>query len=107
MALLICGSAKIRENANASRPATAPASTPRRMSFFSMPGVPPRCPLSPGLVAGLVAGEAEEMTGVVHELVDHEVAAEHRGGALVDADEVIDGQRDERGPGQPQGRLRQ
>src|SRR6266404_3014812 len=98
MALLIRGSAKIRANAKASRPATAPASTPRRMSFFSMPGCPPR--------PGSVAGEAEEMTGVVHELVDLHVAAEHRDSALVDADEVIQGQRDDRGAGQPQGRLR-
>src|SRR4051812_12204683 len=86
------GSAKIRANTNATRPATAPASTPRPISCFSIFG----CPL-PG---GSVAGEAEEVPAVVEELVDHHALAEHRGRALVDADEVVDQEGQDRGPDQ-------
>jgi hypothetical protein len=51
-----------------------------------------------------VAGEAEQMAGVVEELVYVGIATEHRNSTLVDADEV---QRDERQDGrrrQPKGR---
>src|SRR6266568_661042 len=98
MAALMTGSAKIRANTNVSSPPTAPASTPRRMSFFSMPGLP---------AGGLVAGEAEEVPGVVDELVDVHVVAGHRQRALVHSDEVVDRQRQEEGGGQPQRRPRQ
>src|SRR2546430_578824 len=87
------GSAKIRAKANASRPAIAPARMPRTMSFFSMPQkVPVRS----------VTGEAEEVPRVVHELVDDHGLAEHRRRALVDADEVVDRDREERGAEQPE-----
>src|SRR6266478_4799564 len=92
MAWLMTGSAKIRAKTNASSPAMAPASTPRRMSFFSMTDVPGRS----------VAGEAEEVTRVVHELVDHHGLAEHRRGALIDTDEVVHRQRDHGRADQPQ-----
>src|SRR6201994_1582329 len=86
------GSAKIRAKAKARRPAIAPARTPRRMSFFSMRGDPGR----------LVAGEAEEVARVVHELVDDHGLAEHRRRALVHADEVVHRDREERGAEQPE-----
>src|SRR5437868_4834134 len=73
MAALMTGSAKMRANRNASSPAKAPARMPRPMSFLSTS----------------VAGEAEEVPRVVDELVDGHVVAEHRGHALVDADEVV------------------
>src|SRR6266700_4344263 len=92
MAWLITGSAKIRAKTNASSPAMAPASTPRRMSFFSMTDVPGRS----------VAGETEEVTRVVHELVDDHGLAEHRRRTLVDADEVVHRDREQRGAEQPQ-----
>src|SRR5437764_10305837 len=88
------GSAKIRAKANASSPAIAPARMPRRMSFFSMPATDPQ--------VRLVAGEAEEVARVVHELVDDHGLAEHREGALVDADEVVHEDREQRGAEQPQ-----
>ena len=47
-----------------------------------------------------VAGDAHQVAGVVHELVDVHVVAEHRGGALVDAHEVIEEQAEERGAGE-------
>ena len=53
-----------------------------------------------------VAGETEEVAGVVDELVDVHVLAEDRDGALVDADEVVGGEREERGADQPQHGLR-
>src|SRR5258706_15909244 len=93
MAALMTGSAKIRANTNASSPPIAPASTPRRMSFFSMPG----CPAA----AGLVAGEAQEMPGVVGGLVDVHVVAEKRDRAPVNAYEGVHRQRQERRGGQP------
>src|ERR1700750_2345030 len=86
------GSAKIRAKAKARRPAIAPARTPRRMSFFSMRGDPGRS----------VAGEAEEVPRVVHELVDDHGLAEHRRRALVHADEVVHRDREERGAEQPE-----
>src|SRR5215470_8571943 len=86
------GSAKIRANANASSPAIAPARTPRMMSFLSMRGDPGRS----------VAGEAEEVPRVVQELVDDRGLAEHRQGALVDADEVVHRDREQRGTEQPE-----
>src|SRR5205823_7089490 len=86
MAAWICGSAKIRANTNASRPASAPTSRPRPISFRSIS----------------VTGETDEVASVVHELVDVHVAAEHRRRTLVDADEVVQRQRAERGAGQPQ-----
>src|SRR6266566_274658 len=87
------GSAKIRAKANASRPAIAPARMPRRMSFLSMPATDP---------VRSVAGEAEEVPRVVHELVDGHGLAEHRRRALVDADEVVHRDREERGAEQPE-----
>src|SRR5262249_6170690 len=99
MPALMTGSATIRANTTASSPPAAPASTPRRRSFFSMPG----CPAA----AGLVAGEAEEMPGVMDELVDVHVVAENRDRALVNADEVIHRQRQQRRGGQPQRSSRQ
>ena len=54
-------------------------------------------------VSGSVAGEAEEMPCVVHELVHMGVAAEERHRTLVDADEVQRQQRQESGCRQPQG----
>src|SRR6516162_463132 len=93
MALLMTGSAKMRAKMNPSTPATNPDSAPRRMTRISTNG--------PG--GRLVAGEAEEVPRVVHELVDHHVVAEQRGHALVHADEVVDGQRQEHGDGQNQG----
>src|SRR3954471_4548923 len=90
MACWICGSAKTRANTNASSPPMATASRPRQMIRFSM---------------GSVAGEAEEVASVVHELVDVRVAAEHRDRALVDADEVVQRDREQGGAGQPEHRL--
>src|SRR5262249_62388559 len=87
------GSAKIRAKANASRPAIAPARTPRTMSFFSMPAADP---------IRSVAREAEEVPRVVHELVDDHGLAEHRRRALVDPDEVVHRDREQRGAEQPQ-----
>ena len=55
-----------------------------------------------GIGVGSVAGEAEEMARVVHEFVHVSVAAEDGGGALVDADEVVDQQRQEHGARQPE-----
>jgi hypothetical protein len=49
-----------------------------------------------------VAGEAEEVTRVVDELVDHHALAEHRHGALIDTDDVINGQGDQRRADQSQ-----
>src|SRR6266568_7147486 len=87
------GSAKIRAKANASSPAIAPARTPRTMSFRSMlEGTPVRS----------VAGEADEVPRVVHELVDGHGLAEYRRRALVDADEVVHRDREQRGAEQPQ-----
>src|SRR5712671_3570512 len=86
-------SAKIRAKANASSPAIAPARMPRTMSFFSMPEKAP---------VRSVAGEAEEVPRVVHELVDDHGLAEHRRRALVDADEVVHRDREERGTEQPE-----
>src|SRR5215471_4147946 len=90
------GSAKIRANTNATSPPATPASTPRTISFHSTPGHPP----------GSVAGEAEEVPSVVHELVDVHVVPAQRHRALVNADEVVHRQGDERGDRQPQRRLR-
>src|SRR5690348_5747925 len=87
------GSAKIRAKANASSPAIAPARRPRTMSFFSMPRKGP---------VRSVTGEAEEVPCVVHELVDDHGLAEHRRRALVDADEVVHRDREERGAEQPE-----
>src|SRR6266576_2202094 len=87
------GSAKILAKANASRPAIAPARTPRRISFFSMPATDP---------ARSVAGEAEEVPRVVHELVDDHGLAEQRRRALVYADEVVHRDREKRGAEQPE-----
>src|SRR5215469_15835740 len=86
-------SAKIRAKANASRPAIAPARMPRTMSFFSMPTADP---------VRSVAGEAEEVPRVVHELVDDHGLAEHRRRTLIDPDEVVHRDREERGAEQPQ-----
>src|SRR6516225_2572613 len=93
MAWLMTGSAKMRAKMKPSTPATSPDSAPRRMTRISMCGCPGRS----------VAGEAEEVPRVVHELVDHHVVAEQRGHALVHPDEVVDGQRQEHGDGQNQG----
>src|SRR5437868_11298190 len=87
------GSAKIRAKAYASSPAIAPARIPRRMSFFSMPRE---------TQVRSVAGEAEEVPRVVHELVDDHGFAEHRRRALVHADEVVHRDREERGAEQPE-----
>ncbi|CAG6396964.1 hypothetical protein SCOCK_50013 [Actinacidiphila cocklensis] len=95
--MLICGSAKMRAKRNASRPAAAPARMPRSMSFFSMSS----CPI-PRVPAVSVAGETEEVPGVVDELVDVHVLAEDRDGALVDTDEVVGDQREGGGAEHPQ-----
>src|SRR5215468_998664 len=93
MAWLMTGSAKMRAKMNPSTPAANPASAPRRMTRISMWS---SCCRS-------VAGEAEEVPRVVHELVDHHVVAEQRGHALVHADQVVEGQGQEHGDGQDQG----
>src|SRR5215469_15011637 len=93
MAWLMTGSANRRAKMNPSTPAANPDSAPRRMTRISISG--------PG--GRLVAGEAEEVPRVVHELVDHHVVAEQRGHALVHADEVVDRQRQEHGNAQDQG----
>src|SRR5262245_25561735 len=91
------GSAKIRAKTNAIRPPRAPASTPKPTSFFSMTATPyPR--------RASVAGEAEEVPRVVHELVNHHVVAEHGRRALVQADEVVRHQSEEQRAEQPRGR---
>src|SRR5689334_4887827 len=87
MARWIWGSAKIRANTNANTPPMAPARMPRQMICFSMPSV---------------TGEAEEVPAVVHELVDVGVVAEHRPGALVDADEVVHRDGEQGGAYQPE-----
>ena len=46
----------------------------------------------------LMAGEAEEVASVMHELVNVRVVAEHRQGALIDADEVIEEHRQTTAP---------
>src|SRR5690242_430276 len=88
MAAWIAGSARIRANTNATKPASAPASMPRATSCRSMSR------------AGSVAGEAEEVPRVVDELVDLR-AAERRHRALVDADEVVQREGEGRGAGEP------
>src|SRR3954452_764174 len=80
MARWISGSAKIRAKTNASRPPIAPASAPNAMNERGC-GTALPCPS--------VAGEAEEVPRVVHELVDGGVDAEDGHHALVDADEVV------------------
>src|ERR1700756_1090038 len=99
MAAWICGSAKIRANTNANNPPIAPASTPRSTNCFSMFGCP-------STQAGSVAGETEEVPRVVDELVDDHAVAEHRRGALVDADAVVQGQRDDHRAAEPDQCLR-
>src|SRR3954453_14704241 len=74
MAAWTWGSPTAYANANASRPAARPASMPRTSRARTM-------------TSPLVAGEAEEVATVVHELVD-EGAGEDRRGALLGADEV-------------------
>src|SRR5882757_6315718 len=69
---------------------------PRSMSFFSMSS----CPYVEG--SGSVAGESEEVTCVVDELVDVHVLAEHRDGALVDTDEVVRGEREKCAADEPE-----
>src|ERR1700745_732694 len=93
MAWSMTGSAKMRAKMNPSTPAANPDSAPRRMRRISISGPRYRS----------VAGEAEEVPRVVHELVDHHVVAEQRGHALIHADEVVDGQRQEHRDGQDQG----
>src|SRR5688572_15197229 len=104
MARSISGSAKIRANTNASRPPNAPASNPRRMSLRSMSASLAR-PTSDLRPRASVAGEADEVPRVVHELV-HVRAAEDRGGALLEADEVVRERAADRGGEQPRDRLR-
>src|ERR1700712_4196037 len=87
MARSMTGSTKIRATANASTPARAPARRPRPMICFSIVWATRRAS---------VAGEAEEVAGVVHEFVDVHVVAEYRRGALVDSDEVQHDEREER-----------
>ena len=60
------------------------------------------CVVSP---CASVAGEAEEVPGVVDELVDVRVVAEHRRRTLIHADEVEHQQREECGERQPDRRL--
>src|SRR4051794_11494894 len=84
MAFWIWGSPKMEANANASSPATAPSSIPRTSRERTMVACP------------LVAGEAEEVPGVVHELVDGS-AGEQRRGAFFGADEVDQHEHDHAG----------
>src|ERR1700736_6196668 len=83
----------MRAKTNANTPASAPANKPRAMIRFSIV----RCrPLRS------VAGEAEQMAGVVDEFVHVGVAAEQGRGALVDSDEVEDDQSEEHRARQPE-----
>src|ERR1700754_5037517 len=77
------GSMTIFDQTNANTPPRAPARSPRPIMCFSM------C----WSVHYSVAGEAEQVPGIVDEFMDVHVVAEHRGSALVDADEVQHQQR--------------
>src|SRR5229473_466352 len=92
MARPTTGSMKIRANTNASTPASAPASRPRAITRFCIFGNPRS-----------VAGEAEEMAGVVDELVDVGVATEDGGSTLIDPDEIQHDEGQENGARQPEG----
>src|ERR1044071_7562406 len=85
IAVRICGSPKTRPNNHMSTPAARPASMPRisspRTSFWES--------------TALVAGEAEQVPGVVHELVERH-AREDRRRALFGADEVEQHDRQQR-----------
>src|SRR4051794_17488634 len=83
MAAWTCGSPKAYAKAKASTPAARPASMPRTSRARTMPAS--------------VAGEAEQVAAVVHELVD-EGAGEQRRRALLGADEVHE--HDEDHPGE-------
>src|SRR3954469_19082661 len=87
------GSAKMTANTRPRTPATNPASAPLRMMRISIGLRPYRS----------VAGEAEEVPGVVHPLVDDHRLAEHTGHALIHADEEVDRQSQEERDAQDQG----
>src|SRR5262249_30992271 len=76
----ICGSPKTLPKVKASSAAKTPTSIPRMRNERIMLSSPRS-----------VAGEAEQVATVVHELVD-EVARDDRGGAFLGADEVVEQQ---------------
>src|SRR2546430_2781878 len=80
MAVLTAGSPAIQATPNSATPAASPAAMPRISSVL--------------VTAASVAGEAEQVPAVVHELV-HVRAGHDRQGALVHADEVDEGQQGE------------
>src|SRR5262245_20418743 len=84
------GSPTSSANTNAASPATRPATMPRTSNVRTMS----------------VAGEAEQVPAVVQELVD-QLAGEHRGGALVHADQVQQRQQHDPGEHGPRGELAQ
>src|SRR5215207_2238533 len=88
----ITGSTNARAKTNAATLAIAPASRPRAIIRFSIVRV---------LRCGSVAGEAEQVPGVVGELVHRGVAAEHRRRSLIQADEVEHEQGEESRRRQP------
>src|ERR1700754_4669841 len=88
------GSPNTRAKTNAISPATRPASIPRTSSDLTI------------AACRSVAGEAEQVPTVVDELVQH-FAREHRGGSLVEADEVEQGQEDHPAEQRPRGDLAQ
>src|SRR5882724_30061 len=98
MARWITGSARTRAKMKAARPPAPPASRPRARSRPST--------FWGGAIfwwgAMSVAGEAEEVSGVMHEFVHVGVGPEHRGGALVDPDEVVGQHRQHCRAEQPQ-----
>src|ERR1700745_3374940 len=93
MDLLMYGSAKILAKMNPRIPATRPDSAPRAITRISIGGR--RC--------RLVAGEPEEVPRVMHPFVDHHGPAAKREHALVHADEVVNGQREEGGDAEDNG----
>src|SRR5215467_5119490 len=91
MALSTCGSPNSLAKPNASSPAITPTIMPRIRRLLTMGE------------ARLVAGEAEQVPSVVHELM-HVHAGDDGGGALLDPDE-IERQHEQGAEDQPRGDL--